>query len=348
MRGVLLLGLMLATTACPWSDDDSGDGVPITVDELPGAYRSAMCQFLVNCGQFPDRSTCLSANLPRFSAFAFDVDPHLVETIRAGRARLDTALVSSCLAQIANGTCGWSDRAVRTLDRCRDFTIGTLPEGAGCFRNEECISQNCGGIGSACAAGTCIGDTAPPGDLAAIGEPCVSQFGCVAGAFCNFEASPICVPLLGEGEPCGSIVQCDYGLACTGGFDARVCMRLPGPGEPCPDGECRDIGTYCSPSGSCEAVGFEGASCTQSFGQCALAYECDTTTTTCTRGPGAGEMCSMTSAVRCFDEGVVCDGTTGTCIEPLPDGQPCTTDEVCASRHCDVLAQQCAPIPVCF
>jgi hypothetical protein len=346
MRSVLL-GLLLTTTGCPWSDDDSGDGTPITIDELPHAYHSAMCQFLVGCGQFPDRATCMSANLPRFSDFAFDLDPHLVATIKAGRARLDTALVTACLAQIAGSTCDWTDRAGRTLDRCNAFVLGTLGDGAACFRNEECISQSCSGLGPDCVAGTCIGDTPPSRERAAIGEPCTGFGDCMPGAFCSFEANPICVALLGEGEPCGSLIECDYGLTCTGGLDARTCTRLPGPGEPCPDGECRDIGTYCAASGTCEPVGLEGTSCTQSFGECAVAYECDTTSGTCARAPAAGEPCG-TSSVGCFDAGFVCDATTATCIEPRPDGGLCTVDAICASRHCDTAAQQCTAVPVCF
>ncbi len=352
MQRAWLVVLAVSMAGCPWGDDDSGDGRPHTVDELPGAYHSAACGYLVRCGQFPDRATCMSANLPRISdGFTFDLDPVLIAAIKAGRVQIDQARVDSCLAALTGLSCDRTTRSHRELYRqCWHYLVGTLPGGAACFANEECVSAQCsGGATDTCVAGTCVGDTPPSNEPAAIGMPCRFDPGCVDGAFCDFNETSTCAALLQAGEACVGANDCTYGLECVGNIVGnRFCERLQTLGEPCPDFICRDDGTYCADSGRCEAIGLEGDACAGAFEECADAYRCDASNGTCTRNPGLDEPCSTFSVSSCFDRGLVCDSTTATCIEPRPDGALCTVDEVCASRHCDTAAQQCRAVPVCF
>jgi hypothetical protein len=346
-----LVALAVSTTACPWGDDDSGDRT-LTVDELPGAYRSAACSYLGACGEFPDRATCLSANLPHISeALTFDLDPYVVAAMRAGRIQLDVARASSCLAHLASMSCDRTDRDRRDLvKQCLGFWNGTLPADAPCFDNTECISQYCAGGSTrdTCVVGTCIGNTPPSRELSEIGQPCASFPGCVDGAFCDFADTFTCLPLRHEGDACVNADECDYGLACAGDNISRYCTALPVLGEPCPLRECRDAGTYCAGTAGCKAIGLEGDACSGSFfDECAEAFPCDPSAGKCTRAPGAGHACAV-SGVRCFDRDLVCETASVTCIERRADGQPCSVDAVCASGHCNTLVQQCGPAPMCF
>jgi hypothetical protein len=350
MRFVLALALAFAGVGC--GDDDSGDGTPLTVDDLPTAFRSAHCRYLVACGQFPDRASCLSANHPVLTdGFTFDLEPNLVAAIKAGRVQLDATRVSSCLAMIGGMSCDGTDRDGRNLyKRCWHYTSGTLGAGSQCFLDEECISEDCqgGATTDVCVMGTCVGDTPPSREPAAIGMPCAFDPGCVDEAYCDITDTFTCLPLRGAGELCTSAEQCDIGLACAGdGVGTRSCKPLPMLGEPCPDLMCRDAGTYCADSGVCEAIGLAGASCSGAFLECAWAYPCDTSSGTCERGPGVGEPCAENSIVRCFDAGLVCDSASFTCVAPKDDGKPCTTDAVCKSGRCDAIAGQCAPTMLC-
>lgn len=346
MRMVILLALALV--AC--SDDDSGDGV-LTAHELPAAYRSAACSYLVRCGMFPDSTSCQSANLPVIvDGFRLDLDPNLVAAIDAGRVQLDTAQAQLCLAAIGALSC---DRTSGDLDmvfqRCLHVLHGTLAGGASCFLDEECISNQCSGSSTtdACVAGTCVGDTPPATMPAELGMPCTFETGCVEGAFCDYNETGTCVARRNQGESCSSTRECAAGLGCVGDLPPFTCQPLPGLGEPCPYLICRDVGTYCSASGTCERVGLEGAACSGVVGECAPDYPCDTSTGTCTRAPGVDEPCGYTTAIRCFDAGLVCDEAVSTCIAPKEDGEPCTVDAVCKSGHCDVLAGACAPAVLC-
>lgn len=348
MRIVLLFVLALA--AC--GDDDGGDGV-LTADELPAAYRSAACSYFVRCGIFPDLAACRSANLPILTdGFTFALDPNLVAAIDAGHVQLDTAQVQACLGAIAGLSCDYTSGGhVGLMEHCWHFLHGTLPGGATCFLREECISNQCSGGSTfdACVAGTCVGDTPPATTPAELGMPCSFDPGCVEGAFCDYNSTGTCVALRGLGETCVNGGECATGLACVGGAPPRTCKPLPGLGEPCPDLVCGDAGAYCANGGTCERIGLEGDACTGGIvGECAPAYPCNTSTGTCTRAPGVGEPCDYSTYLRCFDAGVVCDETVSLCIEPRPDGQPCTVDALCQSGHCDVLAGTCAPATLCL
>ncbi len=78
--------------------------------------------------------------------------------------------------------------------------------------------------------------------LPTIGESCAETAACVGGAYCG--AGALCLPIPGNGEPCGvvtgddgrpSAVYCGQGSACD--FDASaksgICRPPPGVGEPC-------------------------------------------------------------------------------------------------------------------
>lgn len=350
MRHVVLLALALTVTACPLTDDDSGDGSSyVAIADMPAAYKEAYCTYLARCGLFPDKVTCVGAAL----AVVPTIDANLVAAVNAGRVRYNGSHVKQCFDSVADDTCDQTDANGRVrVPACGAYFEGTVAAGGECFVNQECISQQCVGsdTGTSCTRGTCIGNTPPGMEPIALGMSCSSNLSCVDGAYCPIDTG-VCTPLLASGSPCTGSEECGYGLGCAGPSGMRMCQPLPGVGEPCRfDLPCRDEGLNCDTSATtptCAQVGVQGAACTSSL-QCSPYYRCDITAGTCTKGPSLDEPCAAGS--RCFDAGTFCDSTTLTCVVVKADGQPCGSDLECESELCDFAAVTpvCASPQVCL
>ncbi|HEX5058199.1 MAG TPA: Dickkopf N-terminal cysteine-rich domain-containing protein [Kofleriaceae bacterium] len=343
MRIVLALAMVVMATGCP---DDDGDGSNyVAINQIKSAYQDAYCQYLVRCGQFPDQAACVGANL----SSSFSLDPNIVASVLAGKTIYNGGAVKACFAALAQRSCDKTSASARSVPlACRDFLRGTLGAGQACLLDEECVSQQC--VGSqpdiSCAMGSCLGDTPPAIQLAAIGEQCTTTEGCVEGAYCDTSLLR-CAALLDSGMPCTNNGECNYGLGCGGATGARTCKLLPTEGEPCPDFLCREDGQYCNPNGVCAKVGLPPATCT-SNAECSLYYPCDFTTSTgmCKQGPGLDQSCSGTN--RCFAVGTFCDSSTFMCVAVRPIGGACSNDTQCESEFCDFDAGMCAAPQTCF
>jgi hypothetical protein len=337
MRRIALLAVLLA--AC--GDDGVYDpSMYVTVDDYATAYKDAECTYLTRCGLFPDKATCLTAQL-----FAYlQLDRDLVGAIKAGRVYYNGNAVKACFDALAANTCDKTDEAGRVQpDICRNFTRGTVAGGGSCTINSECISGDCRiqVADQMCAMGTCMGDTPPSTDLPANGQPCSTVTGCTRGSFCD-SSTLICTTLRSAGDQCIQNSDCDYGLGCAG--TPRTCQLLPGPSEPCLDGECRDDGYWCN-AGTCMPIGLAGAAC-QSSAYCSPYYPCDFFSNTCTKPPSIGEGCTTNNS-RCFDDSSYCDSATLKCVAAKADGQPCTTSLQCQSQDCSTTTGTCVT-ETCF
>ena len=341
MRIALVLALVLTATGCP---DDDGDGSGyVTIEQVPAAYKDAICQYYVRCGQFADQAACLGASF----LGGYALDPNDVGAIRAGRAQYLGGNVKACFDAIAHRSCDKTSLSWREPPAaCAEVVRGTLGAGASCFVNAECISQQCEGAQSdvSCFAGQCVGDQPPTIQRGAIGEYCTQSEFCATGGYCD-TAILKCAALIHAGMPCTSSDECAYGLGCGGSTGARVCKALPMEGESCPDGICRDDAQYCSATTTCKKVGLPPSACTTSA-ECSLFYPCDFATNMCKQGPALGQSCS--GGTRCFEANTFCDSATLTCVALRANGGPCTNETQCTSGYCDFNAGQCAAPPTCF
>lgn len=345
----LAIALLLAATTTSCIGDDDGDGTNyVVVTEIAAAYKDANCTFLTNCGLFPDKTTCLSAEL---GSSGFNVDANVAAAVGAGRVIYNGSNVKACFDALAARSCDETSESARvTPSACRNVISGTVIGGESCTIDEECISQSCssGGGGTTCSMGLCLGDTPPSFEPAQIDEPCASASGCVPGAYCD-QSTGTCTLLKTQGTTCTLASECSYGLGCIGTTGARTCGPLPAVGESCAtDGVCRDEGTFCNfNTGLCEQVGLPTQTCTSST-QCSQYYPCDFSTSQCTQGPGLGELCS--SSMRCFDDNTYCDFNTSMCTALKSNGLACQSDDECNSDFCN--QNQATPICeaplVCF
>jgi hypothetical protein len=310
----------------------------VSIDQIPTAYKRALCEFYARCGELPDIATCLDANL----GVDIHVDPGMMAAIAQGRAFYDGVAVATCFDAIGARACDTSSQSARDADtffvQCAPFVQGTVEAGGACALDAECVSLKCNTLtcDGQCCAGTCVGG-APPAFRVAIGGSCADGSTCADGAYCDTRDER-CKAVLPAGAPCTDDFQCDYELACFGA--TPTCKPLPQRGALCPDGRCRDTGTRCS-AGTCVAVGLSGATCT-SNADCSQYYVCDATNH-CAEGPHVGESCANAS---CFDAGTFCSSTK-TCEPLASDGSPCASGLECASGACDATMHACATPPTC-
>jgi hypothetical protein len=345
----LAIALVLSATAFSCIGDDDGDGSNyVLATEIKSAYKEANCTFLTNCGQFPDKASCLASN--QSSSVSFSLDPNIVAAIGAGRVYYNGSNVKACFDALGARSCDETSQSARvTPPECRMVLTGTVHSGEACTIDAECISQQCssGSSGNACIMGSCLGDVAPVFVQAQIGESCSSNSGCVAGAYCD-QTVAMCAALKAQGATCTLASECAYGLGCVGSTGARTCGALPAVGQSCAtDGVCRDEGTFCNfTSGNCEQVGLPSAMCTSSS-QCSQYYPCNFTTSQCTKGPGLNESCG---SAQCFDANTYCDNTTAMCVGLKSNGAMCNSDTECTSDFCDQSQSTplCAAPTVCF
>jgi hypothetical protein len=349
MRWLALALVGALCCGCVFSDDDSGGGPYVSVQDIDHQYDVALCQHLVTCHEFPDQATCVATNVPR----SLYVDPLAIQGVLAGKIRYNGSIVAQCLAQLAASTCNPGDLANRRpVEQCMlGVFAGLETSGTACTSDLVCASgtceTTCGEGQPQCCVGTCVGSAPLPTAPLVIGDHCPLGTGgfdpCPVGAYCDNSTS-MCTAVKPIGSHCQNTAECGDGLQCDV-FSTLTCLDAPHVGQPCtPSGQCGDEGLYCGNDHDCHYVALAGEQCGTGQ-QCSNYYtSCDATIQACITYPRTGEDCSQTQ--RCNDVGTYCDGSV--CRLPRANNEPCTTDSDCASLYCDVnTTLTCKPAPTC-
>lgn len=357
MRAMRVRVIALAALASCFSTKPQ-EGV--TVDRLEAAYLSAACASLFTCPGFAETGYLQAlAEGPlvcpsRVGPLMTDGIADLVASIRAGRIRLDGAAAQRCLLRLGS-TCTLN-ASLETA--CREALSGTLAEGVGCWRTEECVPTAWCDHG---ASNQCPGVCRPRG---APGAPCASvkqcrveagrDAACIEGRCVNLDVgTPV-----GENQACGPTqgasatewlrVDCLPGLACFRNLSPRpLCRRPLAEGTPCVDGDVCASGTVCTTAPgrttrSCvriAVVSREGDACdgTQAgFCNPLSGLSCDGATMTCVRaGDGTvGSACEPGDLRVGCNAGLFCDMATRQCEEKRGVGMSCARDAECRSNEC--------------
>ncbi|CAN5543571.1 hypothetical protein BH11MYX1_BH11MYX1_19610 [soil metagenome] len=306
----------------------AGCGGGIAAPDFAKELRDAECDLRVRCGELASVASC-------DGFFAIADETVLLAEIGGGKVNYDSDKAEQCVNAIKNASCdGTTKEARETPPACKGFISGTLAMGATCFTNEECASAACAmpSCTAACCAGTCSA-VEPPGKA---GDPCATR-ACGAGLTCDNTKK--CVALFAAGAPCTLYTECDYGLGCLG--DPGICGAMPHLGDACPDGQCAELGSYCTTDKLCAPLGLLGDACATAS-DCARYYTCEPQSLACTRLPVMGEPCTG----LCSD-GSYCDSATTTCTALLANGSACMVDRVCKTGYCDATLRACAALPIC-
>lgn len=353
---VLLMSAVVSSAGCFSSPAEDGVGV----DALEATYLRAACASLYNCPGYVQTGTlqALAENVTvcptRLAPLLTDGIADLLASIRAGRVRLDGAAAQRCLARLAT-TCAL-DASLEGA--CREAFIGTLAEGVGCWRTQECVPSAWCDHG---AAGACPGvcrPRLPPGGACASAKQCRVEVGmsadCVEGRCVNLGAgTPVgenqaCGPTQGAGANDWLQIDCAAGLACFTNLTPRALCRRPlAEGTPCVDGDVCARGTLCTTSAgtttrSCRRVNvasLEGDACEATSGVVCnplRGLSCDAATTACVRvgdGAAGGECEPGDLRVGC-DAGLFCEPATRRCVARRAVGMACARDAECRSNEC--------------
>ena len=275
--------------------------------------------------------------------------------LAAGRLTYDRASGADCLTQLSQLACSIQ---YSLPESCTDALAGNLPAGSQCsyFENglfSDCASGNyCSDIGNVCG-GICKPFVQPGGSCAYTdgrGFPI-----CASGSSCQFNGY-LCVPYLGESQPCGAGdcgddlycdlgttvtcqkrktsgtctygYECAAGYVCTGSAYAKTCTKVKLPGDSCTQGQSECYGlSFCGDNGKCTRTGVgENQPCGTNpkgeYIQCGTDLYCD-------RAAAA-----QSSAVFGFS----------TCQRQQPTGSNCSYSLQCAgiSAYCDSATSLCA------
>jgi hypothetical protein len=325
LLGVSLSSLLLVTTlaACPGSDDGGGGSC--------GDYTDALVGYLDRCSG--GEGAPLETARARFTGVCN-------RAIAAPGASNLAAQLASCTQTFATTACGQDIECGNQA--------GTLENGAPCGQGYQCKSGACGKASGA-ACGTCS-------DRVAIGGDCSGGKRCVDNATCVIRGSDtapttVCeaVTIAKVGESCASMgsagrVRCAANLACASGPTGDVCRERGPAGTACSSrSECAE-GLICQGE-TCAASLTEGAACTAN--DCARGLECDETSKKCVRivFVTGGQECDYVRRCargECQGRERTTAGATvtvkpGKCVDPIPDGSPCTPGE--DAPPCDVFAK---------
>ncbi len=282
----------------------------IEPEEFPAVYTAAVCRYYERCG--------LATGEP--CPYAYRMHPDTLAALDAGILRWSYDAADACVAGVDRLDCDATSTSHRDQN-CFGLVAGTKHDGEACTWNAECVSGECWLEGAsctdACCTGYCTGDAAPP--IGRIGDRC--RFAPCAEGYCD---GNLCQPTKPAGGACEWSTECDVGLGC----ENEVCTVLPDTGEPC-DNLCRNVGDRCN--GNCVPYALLGEHC-DTDDECAPYYTCTSAQTCALRYVGAP--CGGID-IAC-PAPLACDHTSYPyrCVEPKPDGAPCSWSNECASGSC--------------
>lgn len=356
MRTVAV-ALVALTISCGSTAPDPG----ISLEGLEVAYVRAACRSLFLCPGRPETAALqsLAGNATvcpqRVTPLLTDRVQDLVRGIRAGRIRFDGVAAERCFNRL--GASCTTDLNLESA--CPEAFVGTLAEGMGCWRTQECVptawcdhgmTYACPGVcrprlrpgGTCTTAAMC--SAAAPLKAACIEGRCVSL-----GVGTPVGENQVCGPVQGASETEWLQVNCQAGLTCfTNRMPRPLCRRPLAEGTPCTDGDTCVSGTACAMSAgtttpSCRRLNVasrEGDRCDAETGSIVcnplLGLSCNASTSGCARiGDGAtGSACIPGDLALSCDAMNYCDSGTRRCVLRLAVGQMCLRDSECRSAEC--------------
>lgn len=325
----------------------------VSLDDLSARLAARVCRCwggvsVLALGYFPD--DCEAA-MTEF--YAEGQVAHLRALLAAGAATYAPDATARWLC--APDICLTTGLAQGSGER---VAIGTTPDGGACAYDDDCAATSVCGSGTGCTS-TCQ-------HCPQVGEPCRVSSDCdnpVGGNTPLWCSAGVCVPVPGEGEPCGD-GRCDFESSCT--LPEDICtapvllaegttcrIACPAGETSCPTPTCASglvcvasTGStmgVCSPAlsdGSCRQVvfGLGGSDCppTWSCTGASIGVRGSCVPPPGLRQPCSGGLAPCASGLRCLRNECYPVGHLGdTCIEDFG-----CISELCQSGHC-------ATPPVC-
>jgi len=314
-----------------------GSVAALPLDQLCGAYTTALCSYFIQCfaADFRDMNHCLA------ETECFGVRT-LVSEVAAGAVGYDPTAAAACQARFLSDPCNFAffitwPQVFQVLGDCPGTLTPMRHAGDPCDETRECTSD------SFCKKGSngliCPGTCTP---YKKVGEACDATMPCLPGTIC---LEGTCAPPPQAGDACATPRSC--------GYDIVFCIN----GDP----SCGHDNLWCDlgGTGTCKKGVGLGATCgtVTSNGvtttvQCNPAFWCDAFMNqagTCRVFGEAGAPCNSLGCKPEFH----CEGseigptpTLGTCKPAVAMGGDCSYGGVCASGLvCSSDTITCGPPP---
>lgn len=305
--------LLLALTGCPSTATNAGDGAEEAGATACATYAEALAERSARCSS----TEASAASRARYEELC-------EKTLGAPGVVDGGAAVTRCADALRSTDCDATPACAASP--------GELAGGAACGVDAQCQSASCVKTGSG-ACGVCA-------ERAAVGAPC-DRLECVEGARCVLlsgnETRCVELTIRATGESClEETVACAEGLRCTSDESSppkATCAPLGGPEAACEETSDCASGLRCIRR-ECAAPLAEAAPCIVVRNECEVGLACDQTERTCKKivQAGVGEACDdltrRCARGACLGASITGDErnvviTSGTCVEPLPDGAAC-------------------------
>lgn len=336
--------------ACGGSDPPV-EPTGILLEALAAELAAADCARLSSCNALPAPLSSATCQARQADLFYAPVVRRIETGVEAGSLSYFELAAKDCREAIGKLACtSGLDHPVLELPACAGMIRGLGAVGAPCPVPTACADGHyCGGEAcpgtcraylsnnQACAGGERCGaglycDLVGRRCLAvsANGQPCGLSMGgnaCATGSYCDQTnpASPVCRPVRGRGQGCGTDDECIVGARC---ISARCSEGAVGDG--CERAADCDPELRCA-AGRCAAPIAVGSACMATGAPCVPGASC--TDGTCAELPESGEVCPNN---ECFLGRCV----AGTCLAAEPDGAGCSAaDECLPGRSCE--SQRC-------
>lgn len=361
----------------PAGQAGSGGDSPSEVTSVDGFFEqeaARLCERIFRCFEpdddfmslrflFETRETCESevARATAHSGGARDLRAQFA----AGSLRLEPAAAQACLDSLSR--CGKSSGFAEA--ECDEVFEGNTQLGDGCWRDAECAGDAYCQVDQACP-GQCRPRKAA-GEACTRRAECAQQDGALVTCYPNPNAISQCrqvslAPAVGLGASCTRSTDLDPIVPCT---DELWCAP-DAPDDPsgvghcakpiAGEGACSDRNDVCLigfcdvASGKCrkyELLSQAGQACGDEqllFCNPLLGLKCsddDAGGVCLAQGDGSqGSECFSGDFQRGCSVGLYCSHTdgvpTGTCVEALPAGAPCTSSASCESGQCSVTCRE--------
>ena len=275
-------------------------GGGIGAHDLLRELLSAQCDHAVECGEMPDKATCMTSR-----ALQNNIALTIVSDIDNGTIRYDASLGAACVDSLRSQGCtpsslnyfdGFPHGPADSKDPCIQMFSGTIGAEDTCTVDEQCADHGrCSGLScdprTSCCNGYC--EIRP---IVEIGDDCASA-SCAEDAYCDWSTSR-CTSLEFVTSQGGA---CNYGHACVppllcvfrSRWQPDLCVLPANTGEDCRAtyGRCIDSRDYCNfDSRTCTRYAAVGESC--KGGSC-VPYAWCVDDSICVARPGAGQPCSI-------------------------------------------------------
>ncbi|TDP71902.1 hypothetical protein DFR33_108116 [Bradymonas sediminis] len=252
-------------------DDEGSKAAPVSLESMPQAYSSAVCERIFSCCSAQEiteelNDAAFSTEEECLNTFGAQLEKSLQgvqDAVAQGRSSYDSNRAGECISDMRAAACseGLWPGVNPAPPSCDLVFVGLVDMGGDCATTEECREGQCVGAerdettGMASKMGVCS-------PLGGLDDPCDWKDDCQDGYFCSYRYDPVtqesassCQVIAEVGEECLQFGCVDGAYCDVDAFDSsasETCKAYKTMGDTCAPGrgQCDPQTSYCPNSSS--------------------------------------------------------------------------------------------------